>query len=150
MFSSVLSATVAGVDCIPITIEADVSQGLPMFSMVGYLSARVKEAQERVRTALRNTGFAFPARRITVNLSPADIRKEGTGFDLPIAAALLCAFGYLEQEKIEKVCMAGELSLNGEVRGVKGILPLVDTAIKRRVQIVYYPKRESARNRVYS
>lgn len=99
MFSSVLSATVAGVDCIPITIEADVSQGLPMFSMVGYLSARVKEAQERVRTALRNTGFAFPARRITVNLSPADIRKEGTGFDLPIAAALLCAFGYLEQGK---------------------------------------------------
>ena len=89
MFSSVLSATVAGVDCIPIKIEADVSQGLPMFSMVGYLSARVKEAQERVRTALRNTGFAFPARRITVNLSPADIRKEGTGFDLPIAAALL-------------------------------------------------------------
>ena len=140
MFSSVLSATVAGVDCIPITIEADVSQGLPMFSMVGYLSARVKEAQERVRTALRNTGFAFPARRITVNLSPADIRKEGTGFDLPIAAALLCAFGYLEQEKIEKVCMAGELSLNGEVRGVKGILPLVDTAIKEGCRLCIIPK----------
>lgn len=140
MFSSVLSATVAGVDCIPIEIEADVSQGLPMFSMVGYLSARVKEAQERVRTALRNTGFSFPARRITVNLSPADIRKEGTGFDLPIAAALLCAFGYLEQEKIEKVCMAGELSLNGEVRGVKGILPLVDTAIKRGCKLCIIPK----------
>ena len=140
MFSSVLSATVAGVDCIPIKIEADVSQGLPMFSMVGYLSARVKEAQERVRTALRNTGFAFPARRITVNLSPADIRKEGTGFDLPIAAALLCAFGYLEQEKIEKVCMAGELSLNGEVRGVKGILPLVDTAIKEGCRLCIIPK----------
>ena len=140
MFSSVLSATVAGVDCIPIKIEADVSQGLPMFSMVGYLSARVKEAQERVRTALRNTGFAFPARRITVNLSPADIRKEGTGFDLPIAAALLCAFGYLEQEKMEKVCMAGELSLNGEVRGVKGILPLVDTAIKVGCRLCIIPK----------
>lgn len=141
MFSSVLSATVAGVDCIPIKIEADVSQGLPMFSMVGYLSARVKEAQERVRTALRNTGFAFPARRITVNLSPADIRKEGTGFDLPIAAALLCAFGYLEQEKMEKVCMAGELSLNGEVRGVKGILPLVDTAIKEGCRLCIIPKK---------
>lgn len=140
MFSRVLSATVAGVDCIPIEIEADVSQGLPMFSMVGYLSARVKEAQERVRTALRNSGFSFPARRITVNLSPADIRKEGTGFDLPIAAALLCAFGYLEQGKIEQVCMAGELSLNGEVKGVKGILPLVDTAIKRGCKLCIIPK----------
>ena len=140
MFSSVLSAAVVGVSCIPIQIEADVSNGLPMFSMVGYLSARVKEAQDRVRTALRNTGFSFPARRITVNLSPADIRKEGTGFDLPIAAALLCAFGYLEKECVDKVFMAGELSLNGEVKGVSGILPIVDTAIKSGCRLCIIPK----------
>ena len=73
-----------------------------MFSMVGYLSARVKEAQERVRTALRIPGFAFPARRITVNLSPADIRKEGTGFDLPIAAALLCILVIWNRKKLRK------------------------------------------------
>lgn len=73
-----------------------------MFSMVGYLSARVKEAQERVRTALRNTGFAFPARRITVNLSPADIRKEGTGFDLPIAAAFYVPLVIWNRKKLRK------------------------------------------------
>lgn len=140
MFSSVLSAAVVGVSCIPIQIEADVSNGLPMFSMVGYLSARVKEAQDRVRTALKNTGFQFPAKRITVNLSPADIRKEGTGFDLPIAAALLCAFGYLEKECVENVCMAGELSLNGEVKGVNGILPIVDSAVKSGCRLCIIPR----------
>ena len=124
MFSSIISAVISGVSCIPVKVEADVSNGLPLFSMVGYLSSRVKEAQERVRTALKNTGFSFPARRITVNLSPADIRKEGTGFDLPIAAALLCAFGSLEAEQVRDVCMVGELSLNGEVKGYRGFCPL--------------------------
>lgn len=140
MFSSVLSAAIIGVTCVPIQIEADVSSGLPMFSMVGYLSARVKEAQDRVRTAIRNTGVILPPRRITVNLSPADIRKEGTGFDLPIAAALLCAFGIMEQEWVENVCMAGELSLNGEIKGVSGILPIVDTAIKKGCRLCIIPK----------
>lgn len=140
MFSSVLSAAILGVSCVPVQVEADVSNGLPSFSMVGYLSARVKEAQDRVWTALRNTGFAFPAKRITVNLSPADIRKEGTGFDLPIAAALLCAFGYLESSLTEGVCMAGELSLNGEVKGVHGILPIVDMAVQKGCRLCIIPR----------
>src|SRR5699024_12030539 len=76
MYSSVLSATISGVEGVPVLVEADVSNGLPVFSMVGYLSSRVREAQERVWTALRNTGLSFPPKRITVNLSPADIRKE--------------------------------------------------------------------------
>ena len=118
MYSSVLSATISGVEGVPVLVEADVSNGLPVFSMVGYLSSRVREAQERVWTALRNTGLSFPPKRITVNLSPADIRKEGTRFDLPIAAALLGAFGYLDKEKLQGVCMAGELGLNGEMKGV--------------------------------
>lgn len=138
MFSSVLSAVILGVSCIPIQVEADVSNGLPVFNMVGYLSSRVREAQDRVWTALRNTGFSFPAKRITVNLSPADVRKEGTGFDLPIAAALLCAFGYLEGSQIQGVCMAGELSLNGEVKPVHGILPIVDTAAKAGADCVLF------------
>lgn len=140
MFSSIISAVISGVSCIPVKVEADVSNGLPLFSMVGYLSSRVKEAQERVRTALKNTGFSFPARRITVNLSPADIRKEGTGFDLPIAAALLCAFGSLEAEQVRDVCMVGELSLNGEVKGVQGILPIVDTAAKAGCRLCIIPR----------
>ena len=82
MFSSVLSAAICGIDGRKITVEADVSDGLPVFSMVGYLASEVREAQDRVRTALKNTGIRLPARRITVNLAPADIRKAGSGFDL--------------------------------------------------------------------
>lgn len=140
MFSKVASAAISGVDCVPVEVEADVSTGLPMFSMVGYLNSQVKEAQERVWTALRNTGFTFPARRITVNLSPADIRKEGTRFDLPIAAALLCAFGYMKQEAVQGVCMAGELSLNGEVKPVKGILPLAELAARKGYRLCIVPE----------
>lgn len=140
MFSSIQSGTISGISCIPVQVEADVSNGLPGFSMVGYLSARVKEAQDRVWTALRNTGFAFPAKRITVNLSPADVRKEGTGFDLPIAAALLCAFGYLDADLTRGICMAGELSLNGEVKGVHGILTIVDMAVKNGCRLCIIPQ----------
>ena len=140
MFSSILSAAISGVNCVPVRVEADVSNGLPLFSMVGYLSTRVKEAQDRVCTALRNSGFSLPAKRVTVNLSPADIRKEGTGFDLPIAAALLCSFGFLDKEQVRGVCMAGELSLNGEVKGIRGILPIVEAAIKCGCKLCVIPK----------
>lgn len=139
MYSSVLSATISGVEGVPVLVEADVSNGLPVFSMVGYLSSRVREAQERVWTALRNMGLSFPPKRITVNLSPADIRKEGTRFDLPIAAALLGAFGYLKSEKFKGVCMAGELGLNGEIKGVRGILPIVEAAIKNGCWLCIIP-----------
>lgn len=140
MYSSILSVAILGVDCVPVQVEADVSNGLPMFSMVGYLSSRVREAQERVWTGLKNAGFTFPPKRITVNLSPADIKKEGTRFDLPIAAALLQAFGYLDEEKTRGVCMAGELGLSGQVKGVRGILPIVDTARKTGCRLCIVPK----------
>ena len=139
MYSSVLSATISGVEGVPVQVEADVSNGLPVFSMVGYLSSRVREAQERVWTALRNTGLSFSPKRITVNLSPADIRKEGTRFDLPIAAALLGAFGYLDTDRLKGVCMAGELGLNGEIKGVRGILPIVDTAVRNGCRVCIIP-----------
>ena len=150
MYSSVLSATISGVEGVPVLVEADVSNGLPVFSMVGYLSSRVREAQERVWTALRNTGLSFPPKRITVNLSPADIRKEGTRFDLPIAAALLGAFGYLETDKLRGVCMAGELGLNGEIKGVRGILPIVDTAVRNGCRFCIIPAANLSETQEFS
>lgn len=143
MFRKVMSATIIGVNCIPIQVEADVRNGLPGFSMVGYLSSRVREAQDRVCTALRNSGFSFPAKHITVNLSPADVKKDGTGFDLPIAAALLSAFGYLDFACLENVCMAGELSLSGEIKGIKGILPIVDRAVKEKCRLCIISKENA-------
>lgn len=91
MFASVFSAAISGMEVHLIKVEADVSDGLPSFTMVGLPSLQVKEAQDRVRTALKNNGIALPPKRITVNLAPADIRKEGAGFDLPLAAAVLAA-----------------------------------------------------------
>ena len=125
MFASVLSAAIFGMEVCPIQVEADVSNGLPSFTMVGYASAQVKEAQERVRTALKNSGVALPPRRITVNFVPADIKKEGAGFDLPVAAAVLAASGMLKPELLKDVMMVGEVSLNGEIHPVCGILPRV-------------------------
>ena len=89
MFAKVLSAAISGIDVCPVQVEADVSDGLPSFVMVGFPSTQVKEAQDRVRTALKNNGIGLPPKRITVNFAPADIRKEGEGFDLPVAAAIL-------------------------------------------------------------
>ena len=101
MFASVLSAAILGMDVHPIQVEADVSDGLPTFTMVGFPSAQVKEAQDRVRTALKNNGIALPPKRITVNFAPADIKKEGAGFDLPLAAAVLAASDILKSEQLE-------------------------------------------------
>lgn len=109
----------------PIQVEADVSDGLPSFTMVGFPSQQVKEAQDRVRTALRNNGISLPPKRVTVNLAPADIKKVGAGFDLPVAAALMAAGGVFEPELLRKVMIVGEISLNGEIHGVSGILPRV-------------------------
>ena len=125
MFSSVLSASIQGMNICPIQVEADVSDGLPSFAMVGYVTSQVKEAQERVRTALKNTGIAIPPKRITVNLAPADIRKEGAGYDLPITAAILSAAGKIPRNLLRGVLMIGEVSLSGKCSPVSGILPIV-------------------------
>ncbi|MDO4650734.1 MAG: YifB family Mg chelatase-like AAA ATPase [Eubacteriales bacterium] len=125
MFASVLSASIQGMDVCPVQVEADVSDGLPTFIMVGFASAQVKEAQDRVRTALKNNEISLPPKRITINMAPADIRKEGSGFDLPIAAALLAASGVLAPELLRKTMLMGELSLNGEIQPITGVLPRV-------------------------
>ena len=125
MFASVLTAAILGIEVCPIRVEADVSDGLPSFIMVGFPSAQVKEAQDRVRTAFKNNGIALPPKRITVNFVPADIKKEGAGFDMPVAAALLAASHVLEPELLAGIMMAGEISLNGEIHAISGILPMV-------------------------
>ena len=139
MYSKVLSGTLHGVEGRLITVEADVSEGLPVFAMVGFLASEVREASDRVRTALRNSGFQVPPKRITINLSPADVRKEGSMFDLPISIALLAAYGYIPQDVLQDVLIIGELSLNGDIRGVRGILPVVDYAGKMNIKKVILP-----------
>ena len=124
MFSIVLSAAVYGLDVLPIRVEADLSDGLPQFIMVGYLSSQVREAEDRVRTAFRNSGISLPPKRITVNLSPADVPKYGSRFDLPIAIGILAAARLVPAAPLEGLIAAGELALNGDVRPVTGILPI--------------------------
>ena len=125
MYSTVRTSMLCGIHAIPVQVEVDISTGLPAFEMVGYLSSEVREAKERVRTALHNCGVSLPAKRITINLSPGNIRKTGTGFDLPIAVALLYAIGVLEEEDNSNRVFVGELNLNGQVLPVNGILPVV-------------------------
>ena len=112
MFSTILSAAVIGIEAHPVQVEADICDGLPQFCMVGDLAPEVREAADRVRTALRNTKILFPPKKVTINLSPAHIRKEGTRFDLPIAVSLLLALGIIPREYAEGVLIMGELGLN--------------------------------------
>lgn len=139
MFASVRSAAILGMEVCPILVEADVSDGLPSFTMVGFPSAQVKEAQDRVRTALKNNGISLPPKRITVNFAPADIRKEGAGFDMPVAAAVMAAAGVLNPSLLQQVMMAGEISLNGEIHPVKGILPMVIHAREEKCRFCMIP-----------
>lgn len=119
------SAAVSGIEAELILAEADVKDGLPCFSMVGALACEAREAKERVRIALENSGYRLPVKRITVNLSPADIRKEGTAFDLSIAVAVLTAFGLISERAAEKSMFLGELCLDGGINPVSGVLPAV-------------------------
>ncbi len=118
------SGVIIGVRAFPVDIEVDVSPGLPAFNMVGLPEGAVRESRERVKAAIKNSGYPFPTRKITVNLAPADIKKEGTGLDLPIAAAILTVAGVIPQEILTRFCLAGELSLDGTIKSARGVLPL--------------------------
>lgn len=130
MLSKVLSAALAGIDAYPIEVEVDItSRGLPHFSLVGLPDTAVKESRDRVKAALKNTGFNFPLKQITVNLAPADLKKEGSAFDLPIALGILASEGVYENDSINGLMVTGELSLDGRLKPVKGALSM---AIKAR------------------
>ena len=122
MLAKVWSAGLVGLEAHLIEIEVDIGGGLPQFSIVGLPDTTVRESRDRVRAALKNTGFTFPARKITVNLAPAGIKKEGSGLDLGIAVALLVARGILSPEVVEPYVMLGELSLDGRIKKVTGAL----------------------------
>lgn len=148
MFSKVHSVALNGLDAYLVRVEADISDGLPQFQMVGYLSSEVKEAGDRVRTALRNTGIVLPPKRITVNLAPASIRKAGTRFDLPVAAALLASLGKIPGENLHETMLAGELSLNGQVLRVPGIMALVEAARNQGMKRCIVPRGNAAEGAV--
>lgn len=123
MISKILSSSVLGVDAYLVEVEVDIAQGLPQFTTVGLAEGAVRESKERVRSAIKNCRYDFPQRRITVNLAPADIRKEGSSFDLPISIGILTASGLIKPESVSGFMILGELSLDGEVKKIKGVLP---------------------------
>lgn len=138
MLAIIKSLSLSGLEATKIEVEVDVSAGLPSFDIVGLPDTSVREARERVRTAVQNAGFKFPNRRITVNLAPADLKKEGPGFDLPIAAGILAATGQLAGELLERSYLVGELSLEGTLRPIPGILPMACSLSQDEEQDVYF------------
>jgi magnesium chelatase family protein len=128
MLACLRTAAVFGVEACPVHVEVDVSFGLPAFTMVGLPDTSVRESRDRVRSAIRNSGFEFPPHRITVNLAPADVRKAGASFDLPIALGVLAAAGIVERREIADIVLLGELSLDGSIHTTRGALPIAAAA----------------------
>ena len=124
MLAKVLSSAVLGVDAYVVEVEVDITMGLPAFATVGLPDGAVRESKDRVKSAIKNSGYRFPPHRITVNLAPADIKKEGAGFDLPMAIGILAATGLVDREELSRCLLIGELSLDGKVKSTKGALPM--------------------------
>jgi len=139
LLAKVLSSAVLGIDAYRVEVEVDINSGLPTFTTVGLPEASVKESKERVKSAISNSGYRFPDDRITVNLAPADIKKEGTGFDLPIALGILAATGIIPQKIISKYLILGELSLDGRVKAVRGSLPMALAAREAGYKAIMVP-----------
>ena len=143
MFCKTYSAVLYGMEAVLVQVETDVRNGLPQMQMVGALASEAKEARERVRVAIENSGFSLLPKRITINLSPADIRKEGTSFDLAVAISILAAFGCIPKEKIEGYMFAGELSLDGNLNMVSGVLPMACCAGDKGFRRLIVPKENA-------
>ena len=139
LLAKIKSSAVVGVDALPVTVEVDISYGLPAFATVGLAEGAVRESRERVKAAIKNSGYDFPNRRITVNLAPADVKKEGAGYDLPMALGILAAAEILKSKKLEKYGVIGELSLDGSARPAKGILPMALAAQKAGLEGILVP-----------
>ena len=143
MLAKVLTGAAVGLDCSVVQVEVDLANGLPNFTVVGLPDAAVQEARERVRAAVRTSGFQFPMRRVTVNLAPAEVRKEGAGFDVPIAVGILAATGMVPQPPEPRLFL-GELSLDGTLRHTNGVLPLVALAREQGIKSVVVPAADAA------
>lgn len=139
MLAKVLSGDVVGVSGYIVEVEVDISHGLPAFSTVGLPETSVRESRERVKSAITNSGYHFPSDRITVNLAPADIKKTGTAFDLPIAVGILCVTGLIDKDSIGGYMFLGELALNGSIRPVRGVLPIAISARDSGTKGIFLP-----------
>ncbi len=137
--ANVLSAALLGIDAYLVEVEVDITRGLPSFATVGLPEAAVKESKDRVKAAVKNAGYRFPADRITVNLAPADIKKEGSAFDLPIAIGILTAMGIVDSQRLQEYLLLGELSLDSRVKPVRGALPIATTAKERGLKGLVLP-----------
>ena len=144
MLAKVLSSAVIGIDAYVVEVEVDISQGLPSFSTVGLPEGAVRESKERVKASIKNSGYHFPSDRITVNLAPADIKKEGSAFDLPMALGILAATGLISRNAYEGHIVLGELALDGLIRPVKGILPIAITAREIGMKGLFVPTENAA------
>lgn len=144
MYAKTFGETVCGINGEEIIVEVDISNGLPGFDIVGLPDTAVKESRERVRAALKNSGLMFPMTRITVNLAPADLRKDGSSLDLPIAVGILTAAGSLLQEEAAGKIFVGELALDGSIRQVAGVLPMILYAREHGWREIYIPQGNAA------
>lgn len=148
MYSKINTAILEGIQTRQIHVEVDISNGIPAFDMVGHLSPEVREGKERIRTALHSIGVVLPAKRITINLSPAHIRKSGTGFDLPIAIAIMQSLGLVPEDACKDKLFIGELSLNGQLLPVNGILPVVSDGIHAGIRSFIVPRENENEGRL--
>jgi magnesium chelatase family protein len=144
MLARLESAAVFGVDAHPVHVEVDVGLGLPFFRMVGLPDASVRESRDRVRAAIRNSGYEFPSHRITINLAPADVRKAGSSFDLPIALGILAAEGAVSAAELPRIVLVGELSLDGSIHSARGVLPIAAAARRRGAAALLLPAPNAA------
>jgi magnesium chelatase family protein len=144
VLARVLSASIAGIEATVVAVEVDVTSGLPSFATVGLPDSSVRESRDRIRAAIKNSGFEFPVERITVNLAPADVRKVGTAFDLPMALGILAAIGLVKSDRLAGTLVLGELSLDGYVRPVRGVLPVALRARRQAVPHLLIPACNAA------
>ncbi len=144
MLATAVSGALIGIDGLLVEVEVDVALGLPQFTTVGLPEGAVRESKDRVRSAIKNSGYEFPARRITVNLAPADVKKEGAAYDLPIALGILAAEGWLAKEQLHSYAILGELSLDGRVKPVHGALPLAVMAKEKGLKGLIVPTENAA------
>jgi magnesium chelatase family protein len=144
MLAKVFSSAVLGIDAYAVEVEVDLAPGLPTFAIVGLPDTSVKESRERVKAAVQNSGLDFPVRRITVNLAPADIRKEGSAYDLPIAIGLLCAMGVIPDSALQNATLLGELSLDGRVKPIRGALSIALAAERAGMARLILPRENAS------
>ena len=146
MFAEVISAAVLGIDAFLVKVECHLENGEQKFAVVGLPDVAVKESSHRVSAAIKNSGFVFPHRYITVNLAPADVRKEGSAFDLPMAIGILCASGQVLPASLEATAVLGELALDGKLRPIRGALPIAASLHKEGIRRLIVPAGERPRS----